>query len=511
MSRRDRWALRLTVFLLAAVVCSQVVAGPVIVRTRPPVSGARIKLGSKVVGVTGGDGTTVITGIKPGVYTVRVEFPDGGSLETVCKVEEGGLAGQLLIEVPREVRRTATTAKTKTAMILVTGNVGNATIEIDGKVVGRTGTADGSKLVALAPGEHTVRVRARGYSPYTTKITVRPGPTLRVGFQLHPKLGAEAPRPGPGLLTWILVGLLAVAVAVAIFVALHLVRSRSRRPVTTQRIDRYEIVEPIGRGGMATVYRAVDAMQGRRVAVALKVLDEGHLADTDLVRKFLREGEILRTINERDPEAPVVQVYHHGRAGGDGGRPFIAMELLEGEDLLQHLRRRGRLEPREAVNTVAGVARALQPAHAIGVYHRDLTPDNVILVGEPRGGYYLRLIDFGVARHEYTSHGTLDGSIAGKPPYMSPEQCQGIPVDGRSDIYALGVMLYSLTNGAPPFTHKNPLEVMRMHKEENVQFSQAFPEPMVAVLQRALAKDPANRHPDIRTFKSELDRLLQLI
>jgi serine/threonine-protein kinase len=163
----------------------------------------------------------------------------------------------------------------------------------------------------------------------------------------------------------------------------------------------------------------------------------------------------------------------------------------------------------EAVHIVGGVARALHPAHAAGIYHRDLTPDNVILIDQPKGGFGLRLIDFGVARHEYTSHGTLDGSIAGKPPYMSPEQCQGIAVDGRSDIYALGVMLYSLLNGSPPFTHTNPLEVMRMHKEEEVSYPAFMPNPVVQFLRRALAKNREERFPEILTVSQELQRIQQ--
>lgn len=122
----------------------------------------------------------------------------------------------------------------------------------------------------------------------------------------------------------------------------------------------------------------------------------------------------------------------------------------------------------------------------------------------------MRLIDFGVARHEYTSHGTLDGSIAGKPPFMSPEQCQGQAVDGRSDIYSLGIMLYTLLAGEPPFVGRNPLEVMRMHKEAAVPFPPAIPEAAVPVLDRALAKDRDKRQRDITVFYNELRTLERL-
>jgi serine/threonine-protein kinase len=304
----------------------------------------------------------------------------------------------------------------------------------------------------------------------------------------------------------VLLGILTVAVAIVSILVVHLLRQPAVGRVTTRRIDRYDVREVLGRGGMATVYRAVDSLNPRNGALALKVMDEGHLGDPDLVHKFLREGQMLQQFNEADPEAPLVRVFHWGQAGGTGV-PFIAMELLEGQNLLQALKRQGKFSLPQAAHLVGGVARALIPAHAVGVYHRDLTPDNVILVNTPRGGYYLRLIDFGVARHEYTSHGTLDGSISGKPPYMSPEQCQGQAVDGRSDIYALGIMLYTLLVGSPPFAGRNPLEVMRMHKESAVPFPETVPAVARALLVQTLAKDPNGRPSDLGVFRRELAAL----
>jgi serine/threonine-protein kinase len=373
---------------------------------------------------------------------------------------------------------------------------------------------DGSLTWSGAAGAHRVRLSDDEYEAQEKTIEAEAGLTSRVRFELrHAKASSgqtAIQNSGGGLLTWVLVGVLGIAVAAVAVVAVHVVRSSGPRRVTTRRIDRYEVREQIGRGGMATIYKGLDTTRRGAAPVAIKVMDDSHLTDPDLVHKFLREGEILKQLNEADPEAPLVRVLHYGRAGGDSGRPFIAMELVEGEDLLKHLRRRGRLPQKEAARIVAGVARALVPAHAAGVYHRDLTPDNVILTSQPRGGYALRLIDFGVARHEYTSHGTLDGSIAGKPPFMSPEQCQAIPVDGRSDIYSLGVMLYALLAGAPPFVNRNPLEVMRMHKEEPVSFPADFPPSARVILEKALAKDRNKRQRDISALFSELSLLERL-
>jgi hypothetical protein len=480
-------------------------AGPVIVRTSPPSAGARVFVDGVEKAVTATDGGAILTGLQAGRRTVRLQLPGGAEIVKPVMVTAGDLASQAVFEIPPELLEPESGAK---VTVLVSGNVGGATVEVDGQPVGRTGGADGSLLVSVAPGRHSVRLLADGYQTQEKLVDFKPGPVGKVSFELK-RGAAEAAGRGSssGVLTVALVGILGIAVVALAFVAVHAVRRSSGQAITTKRLDRYEMREIIGRGGMATVYRATDVTAPSSVAIALKVLDEAHFQDYDLVHKFLREGEVLQNLNRADPEAPLVEVYHYGRAGGDSGRPFIAMELLDGVDLLQYLSQRRRLPVRDAIRVALGVARALIPAHSAGVYHRDLTPDNVILVQQPKGGHHLRLIDFGVARHEYTSHGTLDGSITGKPPYMSPEQCQGEKVDGRSDIYALGVMLFSLLNGSPPFTHTNPLEVMRMHNEDEVVYPDSIPQPIVRFLRKALAKNREARFPEIVTVHQELIEL----
>jgi len=483
------------------LLAAQAAAGPLIVRTSPPTAGLQVLVDGTVAGATAADGACLIEGLAAGDYRVELALPGGGRLARDAVVTPSPLATQVSFAVEAPPRQGAA------ARLLVSTNVGNATIEVDGRVVGRAGGADGSLVVEVAPGTRRVRVSADGYEAKERTVHVQPGPVNRLNVELRRAVAAGRTATGAGssLLTWALVGILGVAVVAVAVVLIHLVRQPARpERVTTRRIDRYEVREVLGRGGMATVYRARDALDPAAGEVALKVLDEAHLHDPDLVHKFLREGQVLQEMARRDPKAPLVEVRHYGRAGGDSGVPFIAMELVEGEDLLRLLRRRHRLPLREAAHLVAGVARALQPAHAMGVYHRDLTPDNVILTERAKGGFKLRLIDFGVARHEYTSHGTLDGSIAGKPPFMSPEQCQGQAVDGRSDIYSLGIMLYTLLAGEPPFVSRNPLEVMRMHKEAAVPFPPEIPEAAVLVLDRALAKDRDKRQQDITVFYDEL-------
>ena len=504
---RRRWRIAALAVLASVFVALPVLAGPVIVRTQPAVSGAFVRVDGTDYGQTASDGSVLITGLQPGEHLIALFLPDGRAFTRTQTVTSDALAAQVVFAVPPAPPPSAGGGK---ALLLVSGNVGNALVEVNGVEVGRAGPADGSLLDETSPGSHRIRLSAEGYEPQERTVTASAGPAVRVAFELSRARAGASPASAttPNQTVTVLLALtLAVAVGVIAAIAFSLARQPRKQRVTTRRIDRYEVHELIGRGGMATVYKATDTVRRNAPPVALKVMEASHLSDPDLVHKFLREGEILQQLNRTDPDAPLVQIFHYGRAGNDGGRPFIAMEFIEGEDLLRYLRRHGKLSLRSAARVVAGVARALVPAHAAGVYHRDLTPDNVILTRSPRGGYPLRLIDFGVARHEYTSHGTLDGSIAGKPPYMSPEQCQGVPVDGRSDVYALGIMLFTLLIGTPPFVSKNPLEVMRMHKEDEVAFPADLPAAAKPVLERALAKDRDRRHGSIGEFLTDVQVL----
>jgi len=295
---------------------------------------------------------------------------------------------------------------------------------------------------------------------------------------------------------------------VVLLVALMAVAVRFFFQPSGQRLlhGRYRLQGVIGRGGMATVYKAED-IQSRR-PLALKIMEGNLLHDRDLARKFLQEGEAVLALNHKFPKAPIVRVYEYGREhNSPAGRPFIAMEYLNGNTLLWHLEKRGKLTIGEARRIVQAVLTALDVAHSQGIYHRDVAPDNIIILNE-RGENMVRLIDFGVARHEYVSVGTLDGSIMGKPPYMSPEQCKGERVDGRSDIYSLGVVFYTLLRGKPPFISKNPLEVMRKHEREPVPpLPPEIPPDVAGVVYRMLEKNPGTRYRNVEEVWTAINHL----
>ena len=198
---------------------------------------------------------------------------------------------------------------------------------------------------------------------------------------------------------------------------------------------RYRLVELLGSGGMATIYRATDTQLGRDVA--LKLLRPEYLQDPEFSTRFRAEAQAAASLTHPN----VVTVYDYGE---EASGPYLVMELVDGEDLATILRRSGPLPPRQAARIAAGVARALAAAHARGLVHRDVKPGNV-LIG--RDGQ-VKVVDFGIARAIAEAQVTLPGTTLGSVHYFSPEQARGEPATASSDIYSLGIVLYELLTGS---------------------------------------------------------------
>lgn len=215
--------------------------------------------------------------------------------------------------------------------------------------------------------------------------------------------------------------------------------------------DRYELGEVIGRGGMGTVYRAVDSVLGRPVAV--KVL-RGSVVDHDpsSVARFEREARAAATLSHPG----VVAVYD---TGADDASRFIVMELIVGRSLEAILRQDGPLDPDRAVAIAARVADALAAAHGAGIVHRDIKPANVMVASDGT----VKVLDFGIARAIDGTTLTQNAMVLGTAAYMSPEQACGRPADERSDIYSLGCVLYAMLAGHPPFTGDRAAAVLHQH------------------------------------------------
>ncbi len=270
--------------------------------------------------------------------------------------------------------------------------------------------------------------------------------------------------------------------------------------------DRYVIEAQIGDGAQGTVYAARREPEGDRVA--LKVIHH-HLCDNrQIFQRFHREAQILKQLEGEH----VVQILDFIEKDG---LLIIVLELVDGISLEAWLKERGRLSTDEAIEITLQVCAALGSAHAAGIVHRDLKPANV-LIDRSSGGNSIRVkvVDFGVAKmvHGDPSAPSLTdhGMIFGTPEYIAPEQSQGDTMDGRSDLYAAGVMLYEMLVGRVPFQGKNSVATMMAHLTQPLVLPRAAnPEAKIspsleAVIVRALAKDPNERYPNARAFAQAL-------
>ena len=261
--------------------------------------------------------------------------------------------------------------------------------------------------------------------------------------------------------------------------------------------QRYVIKRKLGSGGMADVYLAEDQELGRRVA--LKLLDDRHASDEQFVERFRREAQSAAGLNHPN----IVSIFDRGRAEGTY---YIAMEYLDGRTLKELLVRNGPTPIPIAIDYARQILGALAFAHRNGIVHRDIKPHNIVVGGDGR----LKVTDFGIARSG-ASQMTEVGSIVGTAQYLSPEQARGAPVDPRSDLYSLGVVLYEMLTGAVPFTGDTPVEIAMKHLSQvpkpPSELRPDIPHDLDAVVMRALAKDPDQRYGSAEEMDADLARV----
>lgn len=260
------------------------------------------------------------------------------------------------------------------------------------------------------------------------------------------------------------------------------------------QIGGYRILQRIGEGGMGSVWLAEHAMLGRRAAI--KVLHGEYSARPEIVTRFFNEARAATAIT--DPG--IVQIFDFGHHVD--GSAYIVMELLDGEPLDKRLARVGALGVPDALRIMRQVASTLGAAHARGIVHRDLKPENIFMVRDPEvvGGERAKVLDFGIAKLTTENAGvkTQTSAVMGTPTYMSPEQCRGAGhVDQRSDVYALGCVLFALLCGRPPFDGEGIGEIIAMHLREPPPVPSSLrpgiPPEVDQVVLRCLHKDPAQR------------------
>jgi beta-lactam-binding protein with PASTA domain len=261
--------------------------------------------------------------------------------------------------------------------------------------------------------------------------------------------------------------------------------------------DRYELGNRIGRGATADVYLAVDRRLSRDVAV--KVLSPAFSSDPANVERFRREAQSAARLNHPN----IVAVYDWGEADGTY---FIVMEYVPGQTLRDLISTYERLNPGEAVPIAAEIADALAFAHAHGVVHRDVKPGNVLVTPDGQ----VKVADFGIARAETGDDLTKTGSVLGTATYFSPEQAQGLTLDGRSDVYALGVVLYEMLTGVAPFTGASPVAVAYKHvRDEPTPPSRvvsSLPGALDRIVLTAMAKDVTRRYQTADDLRADLLR-----
>ncbi len=270
------------------------------------------------------------------------------------------------------------------------------------------------------------------------------------------------------------------------------------------RLDgRYEITELIGIGGMADVYKAIDIMEDRTVAV--KILKNEFSENEEFLRRFRNESKAIAVLSHPN----IVKIYD---VGFSDEIQYIVMEYIDGITLKEFIEQQGVLRWKDAIHFITQVLRALQHAHDRGIVHRDIKPQNIMLFSDGT----IKVMDFGIARFSRSDGKTLSDKTIGSVHYISPEQARGDITDEKSDIYSVGVMLYEMLTGKKPFDADNPVAVALMHMQEVAknprEIVSTIPEPLEEIVYHAMERNPLRRYQsasemikDIETFKHNPD------
>ncbi|WP_458458644.1 Stk1 family PASTA domain-containing Ser/Thr kinase [Pseudobutyrivibrio sp.] len=261
--------------------------------------------------------------------------------------------------------------------------------------------------------------------------------------------------------------------------------------------DRYEVIDKVGAGGMSDVYRAKDHILGREVAI--KILKQEFSEDATFVAKFRTEAQSAAGLEHPN----IVNIYD---VGSENGMYFIVMEYVEGITLKTYIEKKGQLNFKEAISIAIQVGRGIEAAHQKGIIHRDIKPQNIIISTEGK----VKVTDFGIARA--ASSNTIHADVMGSVHYSSPEQARNGFVDGKSDIYSLGIVMYEMVTGRVPFDGDNTVAIAIQHLQEEMVAPSAYapdlPISLEKIILKATMKSPDRRYPTISDMLMDLKKAL---
>ena len=265
--------------------------------------------------------------------------------------------------------------------------------------------------------------------------------------------------------------------------------------VGTILLGRYELIEKIGEGGMGIIYKAKCHLLNRFVTV--KILKEELNKDENFLRRFKREAISIGSLSHPN----IVNVYD---VGTENNLNFIVMEYIDGKTLKQIIKEKGRLSSLSTIEIALQISKALECAHKNNVIHRDIKPDNILITNNNM----VKVTDFGIATVTDSQTITKDNKVTGSVHYFSPEQAQGRPVDSRSDLYSLGIVMYEMITGRVPFNAESPISVAMMHIQEAIippkEINSDITDNMNQVILKAVEKDPVNRYQTAGEFSQAL-------
>ncbi|HEY8431301.1 MAG TPA: serine/threonine-protein kinase, partial [Sandaracinaceae bacterium] len=276
-------------------------------------------------------------------------------------------------------------------------------------------------------------------------------------------------------------------------------------PLVGQTIDgRYAVEGVLGQGGMGVVYRAKHVVLGKPLAI--KVLKADVSRDQEIIARFRQEAQSASAIGSQH----IIDISDFGQL--EDGSTYFVMELLDGQELTKAIENERPMPPERVVHIAKQLCEALGAAHERGIVHRDMKPDNVFLVRRGKDEDFVKVLDFGIAKvGGANSKLTRAGQVFGTPHYMSPEQCSGQPVDHRTDIYALGVILYEMACGRVPFDADNLMGILTKHIYEQPIPPHTLPPPinvpagLEAVILKCLAKHPDARYQSMAEVRADLE------